>query len=221
MRGKTQIVHDYIENKILMGEFSPGEKIPSESKLCEELGVSRVSVRSGIEKLIAVGLLNKEKFGGTYVSLQNHENYLKALTPALMYNFDYTEMLELRQALDALSIELCINNINDEVIKELNKLLEDMKEYKDNESNFFLLDRKFHLTISKYSYNHLLHNINEIIWEVLESNAKQQYHVIGNEKRVIEHSKILDAIINGDRELARVFSIRHLSRTIQDVKSGK
>lgn len=220
MRGKTQIVYDYIEKKIMLGEFAPGEKIPSEAKICKELELSRVSVRSGIEKLIAIGLLHKEKYGGTYVSLQNQENYLKALTPALMHNFDYLEMLELRQALDALSIELCINNINEEVIKELKNLLVEMQEYKDNESNFFLLDQKFHLTISKYSYNHLLHYINEIIWEVLESNAKQQYHSVGNEERVIEHSKILDAMITGDRELARVFSIRHLSRTIKDVRSG-
>lgn len=221
MSGKSMIVHDYIERKIMLGEYAPGEKIPSEAKLCEELGVSRVSVRSGIEKLIAIGLLHKEKFGGTYVSLQNHENYLKALTPALMHNFDYLEMLELRQALDALSIELCMNNINEEVIKSLKKLLQEMKEYKDTESDFFRLDRKFHMTISKYSYNHLLHNINEIIWEVLESNAKQQYHSIGNEERVIEHSRILDAMIHGDRELARVFSVRHLSRTIKDVRSGE
>jgi len=221
MSGKSQIVHDYIESKIMLGEYAPGEKIPSEAKLCKELDLSRVSVRSGIEKLIAIGLLHKEKFGSTYVALQNKENYLKALTPALMHNFDYLEMLELRQALDALSIELCLNNVNDEVLKELNNLLVEMKEYKDNETNFFKLDRKFHMTISKYAKNHLLHNINEIIWEVLETNAKQQYHSIGNEERVIEHSKILDAMIHGDRELARVFSIRHLSRTIKDVRSGE
>jgi len=221
MRGKAQIVHDYIEKKVMLGEYAPGEKIPSEAKLCTELNVSRVSVRSGIEKLIAIGLLHKEKFGGTYVSLQNQENYLKALTPALMHNFDYLDMLEIRQALDALSIELCINNINDEVIKELKKLLVEMKEYEDNESNFFMLDRKFHLTISKYSYNNLLHYINEIIWEVLEKNAKEQYHSIGNEERVVEHSRILDAMINSDYELARVYSVRHLSRTIKDVRSGE
>jgi GntR family transcriptional repressor for pyruvate dehydrogenase complex len=220
MSGKAETVKDYIEKKIILGEYAPGEKIPSEAKLCKELHVSRISVRSGIEQLIAIGLLNKQKYGGTYVALQNEENYLKVLTPALMHNFDYLEMLELRQALDALSIELCITNINDEIIKELKKLLKEMQEYKNVQSSFFLLDRKFHLTISKYSFNRLLHNINELIWEVLENNAKEQYHKIGNEERVIEHSKILDAIINRDRELARIYSIRHLSRTIKDIKNG-
>lgn len=220
MSGKSQLVHDYIEKKIMLGEFEPGEKIPSEAKLCNELEVSRVSVRSGIEKLIAVGLLTKEKHAGTYVSHPQSGNYLKALTPALMHNFDYLEMLELRQALDALSIELCLINVNEMVIKDLEGLLYEMETYKEDD-DFFLLDRKFHLTISKYSFNKLLHNINEIIWEVLESNARHQYHAIGNDERIIEHKKILDAMISGDRELARIYSIRHLSRTITDVRSGQ
>lgn len=219
MSSKADIVHDYIEKKIMLGEFAPGEKIPSESKICSKLDVSRVSVRSGIEKLLAIGLLHKEKFGGTYVSVQNTENYFKAVTPALIHNFDYLEMLELRQALDALSIELCISHLNDEVIKELNILLDDMRNYKDSD-DFFELDRKFHMTISKYSYNNLLHNINEIIWEVLEKSARKQYHIIGNEERVIEHNDILSAMIKGDRELARIYSIRHLSRTISSIRSG-
>lgn len=218
MTGKSQKVYDYIEKKILLGEYKPGQKIPSEAKLCKELELSRVSVRSGIEKLLAVGLLTKQKNAGATVS-ENKGNYLKALTPALNHNFNYLQMLELRQALDALSIELCINNVNDEVIQVLQSLLDEMRHFKEDE-NFFDLDKKFHLTISRYAKNQLLHNINEIMWEVLETNAKNEYHSIDNELRVEEHTNILDAIIRKDRELARLYSIRHLSRTIRDVKGG-
>lgn len=217
MQVKSQIVYEYIENKIMLGEFKPGDKIPSESRLCEELNLSRVSVRSGIEKLISIGLLKKQKFGGTYVSQQNDDNYMKILTPTLSLNFNYIEMLELRQSLDTLSVELCINNLNNEVIDALKLLLEDMERFEESD-DFFELDRKFHLTISKFSYNRLLHNISEIVWEVLESNARDQYHLIGNTKRIEEHKKILNAMISNDLDLARIYSKRHLIRTIEDVK---
>jgi len=220
MIAKSQMVQDYIEKKIMLEEWKPGSKIPSENSLCIELNVSRVSVRSGIEALLAIGLLKKIKFGGTYVSEYNDENYLKVLTPTLIHNFNYVEMLELRQAIDVLCVELCLKNIDKSVIEELSNLLVDMENYKENE-DFFLLDRKFHLTISKYTFNKLIHNINEIMWEVLESNARGEYHMIGNDERIVEHTKILNAIISGDIELARVYSKRHLSRTIKDVKSGK
>lgn len=219
MKGKSQLVYDYIENKILLDEYKPGSKIPSEAKLCKELDVSRVSVRSGIEKLIAVGLLQKEKNAGATVS-DHKGNYLKSVTPVLKHNFNYHQMLELRYALDSLSIELCMDNINDKVIKELQKLIEEMKEYKEDD-DFFIYDKKFHMTISKYSKNQLLHNINEVMWDVLETNARNEYHKIGNEERIVEHTNILNAIINNDRELAKIYSVRHLSRTIKDVKSGE
>ncbi len=216
-KSKSQIVYDYIEAKIMLGEYKPGEKIPSEAKLCHELKVSRVSVRSGIDRLISIGLLHKQKYGGTYVSKNSDGNYLKALTPTFIHHIDYLEMLELRQALDALSIELCIKNINDEVISELKSLIAEMETFKEKE-DFFELDKKFHLTISTYSKNKLLHNINEIMWEVLEKSNRRQYHSIGNEERIIEHTRILNAIIDKDFALARLYSIRHLARTINDLK---
>ena len=61
MKSKSQMVFDYIEGKIMLGQYRAGERIPSEKKLCDSLGVSRVSVRTGIEKLIAIGLLDKKK----------------------------------------------------------------------------------------------------------------------------------------------------------------
>lgn len=216
---KSQKVCDYIENKIMLEEYKPGTKLPSESKLCERLDVSRVSVRSGIERLISIGLLRKEKYGGTYVTKQHQDNYLRVLTPTFIHNFDYLEMLELRQALDSLAIELCMEHTNEEFINELKKLLVEMENFKEQD-NFFNLDRKFHLTISKYSHNSLLHNINEIMWEVLSERSKDQYHMIGNDKRIIEHTQILDAIINNDYDLAKLYSVRHMKRTLYEIKNG-
>ncbi len=47
--------------------FSPGEQIPSERELSEQLGVSRMTVRRAIENLIRQGLLERRSTSGTYV----------------------------------------------------------------------------------------------------------------------------------------------------------
>ena len=44
-----KIAH-YIRKNIRNGNRTVGEKIPSENQLCEELGVSRVSVRSALQQ---------------------------------------------------------------------------------------------------------------------------------------------------------------------------
>lgn len=46
-------VLEKIQEKIFSGEWKPGQKIMSETKLAEDLNVSRVSVREAIEKLAA------------------------------------------------------------------------------------------------------------------------------------------------------------------------
>lgn len=47
--------------------YSPGERIPSERELAEQLGVSRMTVRRAIENLIQRGLLERRSTSGTFV----------------------------------------------------------------------------------------------------------------------------------------------------------
>ncbi len=48
-------------------DFSPGEQIPSERELSEQLGVSRMTVRRAIENLTRRGLLERRSTSGTFV----------------------------------------------------------------------------------------------------------------------------------------------------------
>ena len=62
-----KIAH-YIRKNIRNGNWTVGEKIPSENQLCEELGVSRVSVRSALQQFIALGILESVHGKGTFVA---------------------------------------------------------------------------------------------------------------------------------------------------------
>ena len=61
-----KIAH-YIRKNIRNGNWTVGEKIPSENQLCEELGVSRVSVRSALQQFIALGILESVHGKGTFL----------------------------------------------------------------------------------------------------------------------------------------------------------
>lgn len=47
--------------------YSPGDQIPSERELSEQLGVSRMTVRRAVENLIRRGLLERRSTNGTFV----------------------------------------------------------------------------------------------------------------------------------------------------------
>lgn len=67
---KYQVIIDDIKSKILSGDYSVGEQIPTESAMQEKYEVSRHTVRKAILELSKEGFLRSEKGSGTYVSNQ-------------------------------------------------------------------------------------------------------------------------------------------------------
>lgn len=62
-----QFAHNLREH-IQEGGIGPGHALPSERDLCELTGMSRVTVRKGIETLIDEGLLLRKQGSGTFVA---------------------------------------------------------------------------------------------------------------------------------------------------------
>lgn len=56
-----------IRDRILSGDWLPGDQIPSEERLCEDFGVSRVTIRQALRILADDGLLSRGRGRGTFV----------------------------------------------------------------------------------------------------------------------------------------------------------
>lgn len=56
-----------LRGKVLGGEFTPGQKLPTESQLTETFGVSRTVVREAIATLAADGLVEPRQGAGVFV----------------------------------------------------------------------------------------------------------------------------------------------------------
>lgn len=63
---KHQVIETWIRSRIDEGVLVPGEKLPSESQLCAQFGVSRNAVRQAIHSLIHEGLVESTKGVGTF-----------------------------------------------------------------------------------------------------------------------------------------------------------
>jgi len=62
-RQVAAVLRERIEN----GVFRPGGRIPTEYELCDEFGVSRISIRQALGELVHDGLLSRRQGSGTYV----------------------------------------------------------------------------------------------------------------------------------------------------------
>jgi len=66
-RNANEKVAEYLWERILRGEWGPGERIPKEHDLAKELGYSRLTVRAGIAMVTNEGLLEATAALGTFV----------------------------------------------------------------------------------------------------------------------------------------------------------
>ena len=68
--GKQRVAEEIIDQLrglILKGAYAPGDKLPPERKLAEELGVNRASLREAIKSLEQMGLVKTRQGDGTRV----------------------------------------------------------------------------------------------------------------------------------------------------------
>lgn len=61
-------LRELLRQQILAGMFAPGTRIPSEDKLNNMYGVSRITIRRALQDLVGEGLLVKRVGKGTYVN---------------------------------------------------------------------------------------------------------------------------------------------------------
>jgi DNA-binding FadR family transcriptional regulator len=64
---RSDLVHDRLRRDILDGRLAPGEAVPSERVLAEELGVNRHAVREALKRLQQAGLVRISQGGATRV----------------------------------------------------------------------------------------------------------------------------------------------------------
>lgn len=88
-----------IKQQISLGVFRPGDKLPSESKLCKEYKVSPMTVRRAVNILIDQAVANAVQGSGTYVNSINLGSaafHLKGLQEFFLDESTTVKILEVR-----------------------------------------------------------------------------------------------------------------------------
>ncbi|NEE00816.1 FadR/GntR family transcriptional regulator [Phytoactinopolyspora halotolerans] len=136
------------------GTLGPGDKLPSEGELCEQLGVSRGSLREAIRMLAALGVLDTRHGSGSYVGELRAADVIESLslTVGLLPLEAILELYELRRALEAHTASLAAARADDETIVELAAVLDELEDTTDGDEQS-RLDHAFHMRIVELGGN--------------------------------------------------------------------
>lgn len=208
----TNQVIEYLKQNIANGNWTIGEKIPSENQLTVQLQVSRASVRAAIQHLIGIGILESVHGKGTFlVDTFGDENKITAKDCQDIY-----KVLEFRRILESEACYLATQHAGPQFIKKLKKYLAHMMECRDtdNKEEFVSTDIKFHKEICKASDNQLISKSMNKVFEEHQRNHKQLNDLLGYNDGIYFHSAIIEAIEKKDANYARSLMYDHLQSAI-------
>ena len=155
-----------IKEMIMSGEYKIGEKLPTEMKLCDQMGVSRTCVREAIRVLQAIGYVEIRPGKGAFVA-----NYQKSTdNSSLWYDVEgvkFYDFMEVRMAIETLSVRLAVERATDKQIRELREIHTSFVEATEKRDmlKMIMLDELFHTKIITFTNNQLLININKQLLE--------------------------------------------------------
>ena len=195
LRGKVFI---QLQNDILNGLYQPGDNL-IETKLSEELGVSRTPVREAIRQLELEGLVQ---------SIPNKGAIVKGISAQ-----DIEDIYTIRMLIEGLAARWAAEKINDEELKELREAvdLEEFYTLKNDVSHLLLFDSRFHDIIFKASKSKpLMHTLSTFHHYVqrarnISLNNPERARLV-----LEEHKAILQAIMEHDAEKAEKLTTLHV-----------
>lgn len=207
-----------IRNLIISGQLKPGDKLPSERKLMEKMGVGRTNIRDAIKKLEFYGILRTLPQSGTVVTgidiaaLEGLiSNVLKLETP------DFFSLVETRVFLETQATRLAAIRRTDENLKEVRKAFEAYSMKVLAKTPGVNEDFLFHLKIAEASQNAVLKSLLLIIIPDILSTYRKLNVCSGGSfyKSLQEHQDILGAIQTQDVELAGSLMENHLKEVLE------
>lgn len=199
-------VYENLVTRLFSKEWNLGDKIPSEHQLCQEYSVSRISVRSAIQKLQTKGLIVTRPGKGSFVIANSVEKDPDKYTTKLNFSQnEYKYFIEFRRAIEFYCVDLMCIRGTAEDFENLQSGLEMMKSSDLNSDDFKNGDILFHTSIIRGSHNPMFISI-------LDSSIDEykKYMVNANVEKpnsydatIENHTRIFNAIISRDAKKAR------------------
>jgi GntR family transcriptional regulator, transcriptional repressor for pyruvate dehydrogenase complex len=210
----TEEAIDKIRELIVSGSWGPGDRLPKESELAAQLGLSRNSLREAVRALSQLRVLEVRQGDGTYVSSLEPDLLLEStgFISHLLLGDTALDLYEVRRILEAAAASLAAARIDAEGKMELGRSLERMRQATGVE-DLVEADVAFHAVIAKAAANtvltSLLASLSTRTMRVRLWHGRAADDALDETRE--EHRRIYEAIVEGDPELARATATAHIA----------
>lgn len=207
-----QAVGEELLSLIRTGEWSPGDKLPSEQLLMQRFGVGRNALREGIHGLIRMGVLDVQPgVGTTVLSIEGSEVLDKETVASLLGAGVLDELYDLRLLLEGDAAEKAAERATSTELAEILKHQHLYESAAEHGTPTYEHDIAFHRAIVQASGNSIYPVILDLTADRLISSRRATDSVPSAVALAKEqHAAIYSAIAAKDTQLARQLIQEHI-----------
>ncbi len=217
MDNLSQRTAEILSNKIRVEQvYMPGDKLPNENVLSEELGVSRTTLREAIRTLVSEGLLVVRRGLGTFVNetLDQYAEGSVNMDDVLAMKVTLKDLYEARMIIEPAAAALAASRASDEEIDEILRLGDvvqtEIKRHPKGDKRI-QSETDFHGAIMRASHNDFLIQFIPVLTETIEKTfALDENLEIIAEDAYKDHIMIMNFLKRRDSEGLRSAVLIHL-----------
>jgi len=202
---------DHLRTMIDSGRLPAGSRLPAERALCEQLGISRGSLRQALRVLDSIGYVQVRPGSGTYV----RENL--AEQPLRGWFSEHEQLVEklfdLRTTVEPTLAERLALDHTPRVLARLESTVDEMDQAAADGDMLRVIaaDAEFHRVIAGNAGNDDVTDLLRSVLSLVGEERRAALRLPGQiRKAVDEHRAILEAIRRSDAAAAREITLRHL-----------
>lgn len=200
-------------------KIKPGEQLPPERELIEQLNVSRNVLREAFHVLESRGVIVSHQGRGRFLRQQPGKG-MGTGTESMSKNLERHSMLEayeVRQVLEVKAVELIIRNASEEDIDELEKAykkVEHTYETTGTTAGEFELHKLYAEKTGSMFMTQTLELVLNAILDMMYGKFSDVLEATSGEDELESHRRIIAAIRSRDADTARKLMNEHLQATI-------
>ncbi|PNE18780.1 FadR/GntR family transcriptional regulator [Amycolatopsis sp. BJA-103] len=202
---------DHLRTMIDSGRLPAGSRLPAERALCEQLGISRGSLRQALRVLDSIGYVQVRPGSGTYVRENLGEQ------PLHTWFSEHEQLVEklfdLRTTVEPTLAERLALDHTPRVLERLESTVDEMDRAAADGDMLRVIaaDAEFHRVIAGNAGNDDVTDLLRSVLSLVGEERRAALRLPGQiRKAVDEHRAILEAIRRSDAESAREITRRHL-----------
>ncbi|MBQ6403424.1 MAG: FadR family transcriptional regulator [Oscillospiraceae bacterium] len=206
-----QVADDLYRMIAVTQELKPGQQLPGEMILSDQLGVSRSTLREAIKSLVSQGVLKVYRGKGTFVS-ESMENFVSfGLDELDMNRSRVKDLFEARLLFEPQMAALACERATDEEIENILQAGAEVERQILSNQDRTPADQEFHKKIAIASHNRfmlqLLPIVHSAVSETIQLNEQQE---LLSENTLRDHAQIMYFIQKRDADGAKAAMTIHL-----------